>query len=142
VAAGAAIDYGRSKREEARRGLAETYSWFIEGHDTADLKQARTFREQPWHAGNSPSKVSYHRFKKTFSSCGSRSRLGQRKEASSGNNACTLVGVRDRNSLQSAIHLGPAYSRVTLLNCSSIPGSNYGVSSATKGRGNVLLSGV
>jgi len=31
----------QGKKEEARRMLAEIYSWFTEGFDTADLKEAK-----------------------------------------------------------------------------------------------------
>ena len=31
----------QGRREEARQMLAETYGWFTEGFDTADLQEAR-----------------------------------------------------------------------------------------------------
>jgi len=31
----------QGKKDQARQMLAETYSWFTEGFDTADLKEAR-----------------------------------------------------------------------------------------------------
>ena len=31
----------RGKKEEARQMLAETYGWFTEGFDTADLQEAK-----------------------------------------------------------------------------------------------------
>jgi predicted ATPase len=37
---------GQGKREEARRMLAETYSWFTEGFETADLREARALFEE------------------------------------------------------------------------------------------------
>ncbi len=42
----AGLDSKPARQKDARRVLAETYSWFTEGHDTADLKQARTLLEQ------------------------------------------------------------------------------------------------
>ena len=35
----------QGKKEEARRMLAEIYSWFTEGFDTADLKDAKALLE-------------------------------------------------------------------------------------------------
>jgi predicted ATPase len=35
----------QGKQEEARRLLAETYAWFTEGFDTADLKEAKSLLE-------------------------------------------------------------------------------------------------
>jgi predicted ATPase len=35
----------QGKKEEARNMLAETYSWFTEGFDTADLKEAKALLE-------------------------------------------------------------------------------------------------
>jgi hypothetical protein len=32
--------------EEARRTLSDTYGWFTEGFDTADLKEAKALLEQ------------------------------------------------------------------------------------------------
>jgi DNA-binding winged helix-turn-helix (wHTH) protein/tetratricopeptide (TPR) repeat protein len=51
---------GRQGRQgDAQRALAETYSWFTEGHDTADLKQALALLERPLRGGGSQSKASY-----------------------------------------------------------------------------------
>jgi hypothetical protein len=36
----------QGKRDEARTTLAEIYNWFIEGFDTADLKDAKTLLDQ------------------------------------------------------------------------------------------------
>jgi predicted ATPase len=36
----------QSKKEEARRMLAEIYGWFTEGFDMADLKEARALLEE------------------------------------------------------------------------------------------------
>jgi hypothetical protein len=36
----------RGKKEEARQMLAEIYSWFTEGFDTADLKEAKALLEE------------------------------------------------------------------------------------------------
>jgi predicted ATPase len=36
----------QGKKEQARRLLAEIYSWFTEGFDTADLKEARALLEE------------------------------------------------------------------------------------------------
>jgi len=36
----------QSKKEEARRMLAEIYGWFTEGFDTADLKEAKELLEE------------------------------------------------------------------------------------------------
>jgi predicted ATPase len=36
----------QGRRDEARTMLAEIYSWFTEGFDTADLKDARALLEQ------------------------------------------------------------------------------------------------
>jgi len=36
----------QSKREEARRLLAEIYGWFTEGFDTADLKEAKRLLDE------------------------------------------------------------------------------------------------
>jgi predicted ATPase len=36
----------QGKKEEARQMLAETYSWFTEGFDTADLKEARALLDE------------------------------------------------------------------------------------------------
>jgi len=36
----------QDKREEARKMLAEIYSWFTEGFDTADLKEAKALLEE------------------------------------------------------------------------------------------------
>jgi predicted ATPase len=36
----------QGRREEARTKLAEVYSWFTEGFDTADLKEAKQLLEQ------------------------------------------------------------------------------------------------
>src|SRR5712691_8287056 len=36
----------QSKKEEARRLLAEIYGWFTEGFDTADLKDAKALLEE------------------------------------------------------------------------------------------------
>ena len=36
----------QEKREEARQMLAEVYSWFTEGFDTADLQEAKTLLEE------------------------------------------------------------------------------------------------
>ncbi len=36
----------QGKQKEARRMLAEIYSWFTEGFDTPDLKEARVLLEQ------------------------------------------------------------------------------------------------
>jgi predicted ATPase len=33
----------QGKRDEARRLLIEIYNWFTEGHDSADLQEARAF---------------------------------------------------------------------------------------------------
>jgi predicted ATPase len=35
--------YGQGKRHQARLLVDDIYSWFTEGHDTADLKDARSF---------------------------------------------------------------------------------------------------
>jgi predicted ATPase len=35
----------QGKKEEAKKLLSETYSWFTEGFDTADLKEAKTLLE-------------------------------------------------------------------------------------------------
>jgi predicted ATPase len=36
----------QSKQEEARQMLAETYGWFTEGFDTADLKEAKELLQE------------------------------------------------------------------------------------------------
>jgi predicted ATPase len=36
----------QGKKEEARQMLAEIYSWFTEGFDTADLKEAKALLEE------------------------------------------------------------------------------------------------
>jgi predicted ATPase len=36
----------QGKREEARELLQESYDWFTEGFDTADLKEAKTLLEE------------------------------------------------------------------------------------------------
>jgi hypothetical protein len=36
----------QSKKDEARRMLAEIYGWFNEGFDTADLKDAKALLEE------------------------------------------------------------------------------------------------
>jgi predicted ATPase len=36
----------QDKTEEARKMLAEIYSWFTEGFDTADLKEAKALLEE------------------------------------------------------------------------------------------------
>ena len=36
----------QGKRDEARAMLAEIYGWFIEGFDTADLKDAKALLDQ------------------------------------------------------------------------------------------------
>ena len=36
----------QGKREEAHKMLAEIYGWFIEGFDTADLKEAKALLEE------------------------------------------------------------------------------------------------
>ncbi|MBI3057908.1 MAG: hypothetical protein HYY81_01130 [Deltaproteobacteria bacterium] len=36
----------RGKQKEARQLLAEIYSWFTEGFDTADLKEAKALLEE------------------------------------------------------------------------------------------------
>jgi predicted ATPase len=36
----------QGKKEEARKILAEVYSWFTEGVDTADLKEARALLDE------------------------------------------------------------------------------------------------
>jgi predicted ATPase len=36
----------QGKREEACKLLAEVYSWFTEGFDTADLQEAKTLLEE------------------------------------------------------------------------------------------------
>ena len=36
----------QGKREQGRALLAEIYSWFTEGFDTADLKAARVLRDE------------------------------------------------------------------------------------------------
>jgi predicted ATPase len=36
----------QSKKDEARRMLAEIYDWFTEGFDTADLKDAKALLEE------------------------------------------------------------------------------------------------
>lgn len=36
----------QGKKEEARKVLAEIYSWFTEGFDTADLKEAKALLEE------------------------------------------------------------------------------------------------
>ena len=41
----------QGKREEARQMLTESYGWFTEGFDTADLQEAKTLLEElssPW----------------------------------------------------------------------------------------------
>jgi hypothetical protein len=40
----------QGNREEARRLVSESYSWFTEGFDTADLKDARTLLDS-WAMG-------------------------------------------------------------------------------------------
>ena len=37
---------GQDKREDARHMLAEIYSWFTEGFDTADLRDAKTLLDE------------------------------------------------------------------------------------------------
>ncbi|HKA55056.1 MAG TPA: tetratricopeptide repeat protein, partial [Candidatus Binatia bacterium] len=39
----------QNKKDEARQMLAETYGWFTEGFDTADLKEARALSEELSH---------------------------------------------------------------------------------------------
>jgi predicted ATPase len=36
----------QGKRDEARQMLAEIYSWFTEGFNTADLKEAKALLEE------------------------------------------------------------------------------------------------
>jgi predicted ATPase len=36
----------QGKKEEARQLLAEIYSWFTEGFDTADLQEAKALLEE------------------------------------------------------------------------------------------------
>jgi len=36
----------QGRKEEARRRLEETYGWFTEGFDTADLKEAKDMLDQ------------------------------------------------------------------------------------------------
>ena len=36
----------KGKKEEAQRMLSETYGWFTEGFDTADLKEAKALLEE------------------------------------------------------------------------------------------------
>jgi hypothetical protein len=36
----------QGKKEEARVMLAETYGWFTEGFDTADLKEAKALLDE------------------------------------------------------------------------------------------------
>jgi len=36
----------QGRRDEARAMLADTYNWFTEGFDTADLKDARALLDQ------------------------------------------------------------------------------------------------
>jgi predicted ATPase len=36
----------QGRKEEARKMLAEIYSWFTEGFDTADLQEARALLEE------------------------------------------------------------------------------------------------
>ncbi|MGH8587743.1 MAG: hypothetical protein ACREWE_16680, partial [Gammaproteobacteria bacterium] len=36
----------QGRKEEARRMLEETYGWFTEGFDTADLKEAKEMLDQ------------------------------------------------------------------------------------------------
>ncbi len=36
----------QGKKQEARKLLAEIYSWFTEGFDTADLKEAKAMLEE------------------------------------------------------------------------------------------------
>ena len=36
----------QSKREDARRMLAEIYGWFTEGFDTKDLQEAKALLEE------------------------------------------------------------------------------------------------
>ncbi|MCA1851126.1 MAG: hypothetical protein LC647_01650, partial [Beggiatoa sp.] len=36
----------QGRKEEARRMLEETYGWFTEGFDTADLKEAKAMLDQ------------------------------------------------------------------------------------------------
>ena len=36
----------QGKKEEARKRLAETYGWFTEGFDTADLKEAKALLDE------------------------------------------------------------------------------------------------
>jgi predicted ATPase len=35
-----------NQQDEARAALAETYNWFTEGFDTADLKEARALLDE------------------------------------------------------------------------------------------------
>ena len=47
----AAVSLGRlllsqGKRDDARELIAETYGWFTEGFDTADLREAKTLLEE------------------------------------------------------------------------------------------------
>ena len=39
----------QGKKKQARRLLAEIYSWFTEGFDTADLKEAKALLEELSH---------------------------------------------------------------------------------------------
>jgi len=39
----------QGKKEEARRMLAEIYSWFTEGFDTADLQEAKALLQELSH---------------------------------------------------------------------------------------------
>jgi len=43
----AAITHQATQARQARAMLAETYGWFTEGFDTADLKDARALLEEP-----------------------------------------------------------------------------------------------
>jgi hypothetical protein len=36
----------QGKKKQARKLLAESYSWFTEGFDTADLKEAKVLLEE------------------------------------------------------------------------------------------------
>jgi hypothetical protein len=38
--------YQDGRREDARRLLAETFSWFSEGFDSADLQEAKALLEE------------------------------------------------------------------------------------------------
>jgi hypothetical protein len=44
----------QGKKEEARKMLAETYGWFTEGFDTADLKEAEALLKELGGTGPRP----------------------------------------------------------------------------------------